>query len=240
MLPENEEIGPRDVRRWKQVEIVDAVGDPFAVIGQGLVLESRASRRPKVEAEGQRLALMDEPAFDAEVALEYVAHPRGEHEKPRGHISVSEDRHALAVRAGLDAADPAGNEAHRPGQLSAHGTDEVIVENAVVPRMRAVEDAPVAHVDDLVECHGRIAERAEKTKTAQFFDLIAGDLLDPEFPGEDRVTVDQRDAITGPPEHDGCDGSGEPAADDGDLRVGSFGKRTQGIFSRHLEYLTMA
>ena len=127
---------------------------------------------------------MNEMALDAEVALQNVAHAGGQHEQPGRHVVMVEDRHALAVRSGLQPVDAAGDEANASRQFGAHGGNEIIVEDAVVACAGAIEEAALADVDDLVEGHGCRRKPVQKAKPAQFFDLVAADFLDTEFLGK--------------------------------------------------------
>ncbi len=79
------------------------------------MLEGACVDRPDIETKGHRLAPMDEAALDAEIAPQDVAHAGGQHEQARRHVLLADDRYALAVRPGLQGADPAGDEAHALG-----------------------------------------------------------------------------------------------------------------------------
>ncbi|WP_292127851.1 hypothetical protein, partial [Mesorhizobium sp.] len=124
---------------------------------------------------------MDEPALDADVAPQDVAHAGGKHKQASRHIRLPDDRHTLPLWAGLHSAHPAGDEAYGLGQFGPHRRDEVVVEDAVMAGSRAVEHSPLAHVDDLVECRGRRGKTVEEADPAQLVDLVAGDFLDTEL-----------------------------------------------------------
>ncbi len=84
-----------------------------------------------------------------------------------------------------------------------------------------IEHAASANIDDLVErCRG-CGKTVQKADPTQCLDLVAGDFLDTELAGKNRVTVDQRDPIALPPEKDRGQRSGQAATDNGDLRIDS-------------------
>ena len=68
----------------------------------------------------------------------------------------------------------------------------------------------------------------------------ASDFLDAEFPGKNRMAIDQDDAVAGPCEHIRRNGAGQSGADDGDLGICPFRQRTVAVLGRHLEYLNRA
>ncbi|WP_245460523.1 hypothetical protein, partial [Mesorhizobium sp. M1A.F.Ca.IN.020.04.1.1] len=75
---------------------------------------------------------MDEPALDADVAPQDVAHAGGKHKQASRHIRLPDDRYTLPLRPGFHRAHPAGDEANGLGQFGPHRRDEVVVNNAVM------------------------------------------------------------------------------------------------------------
>ena len=110
------------------------------------------------------------------------------------------------------------------------GGDEVVIEDAVVRLVRAVEDAAVACIGDVVEIGGRFGQRIEQAKAAEAVKLVLADLFHPELGGEGLVAIDQRHAVADAPQRHCRDGAAQAAANDDDVTIGSA----------HLEFLRIA
>ena len=189
-------------------------------VGQRREIEGRPADRRHVEADRDRMVRRDVVAVHAEVLAQRRVEAVGQNDQPGGNLLAGRQRHGLALVADGDRRGLAVDD-RRPvgGNRAAHGVDQPVVENAVLAARLAVGQPAGAHDPVLPVGARRGGDDLAEPGPGEQADLLLVELLAAEIRRIDLVRVDEHGVDPGPAEHGGRRRSGEPASDDGNVRM---------------------
>ena len=163
------------------------------------------------------MALGQHAPLDAELVAERSRHACGEHDEPRLKASSGRKLDMLDIVAGFDCGDFVNDQIGWIRQLAARHGNEAGIGKPVSLADADIDDLAFPDVEHPVIPAGDVLERMEETELAEHLQLLATELLDPEFVWMYRALVDECDAMPRPRKHGRGERSRKAATDDRDV-----------------------